>query len=520
MVLETMSHIFRKLKRKKSADKANENGYVAPKPARRWERRKRQEEKMDREKKEHITQTKVSPWLQLCGDPRERQAMALYSLSGDEKSGELDVKQGDRLTIESINRSDVWLEVYNDRTNKFGYLPRNFITEETGIDDVLDAWFDIDRRNSEYKLLMADHPSGTYLLRPSSNPFRIVLSVLSVVGSKRTVKHFMIKYNRITNGYYIGPKKTFNNLKDLIDHYKKSELSDPLPRYPPAIQSRQFWIPANKIDLKSHLSKGGRFGSVYRAIFRAATQKTIVIKKLSTIENPDLIIKCARDCHKLQNPALVQFLGLSMTSPTESYLLVWEYMPGGNLKDYLVNNHSDIKYSKLQRWLHQVLDGMDYLESAEFFHGELKADNVFLSHDLCVKVGNFGFNVYFGRSIDLAPELSKTEAVRWTAPEAMEPDHIFDIRSDVWSFGVLMFEVFTYGSKPYAEIDTRDVPERVKSGYRLPDPRDLGFDCEYTMYDTMKSCWFIDTTDRPTFRELWFTFDDNIPKNTEYADFD
>ncbi|VDL19894.1 unnamed protein product [Hymenolepis diminuta] len=48
----------------------------------------------------------------------------------------------------------------------------------------------------------------------------------------------------------------------------------------------------------------------------------------------------------------------------------------------------------------------------------------------------------------------------------------------------------------------------------------MGFDCEYTMYDAMKSCWFTDTTDRPTFRELWFNFDDSIPKNTEYAELD
>lgn len=169
MVLGTMSHLFRKIKRKKNIDKHIDNGYVPPKPAHRWERRKRQEEKMDREKKEQITQTKIDPWLQLCGDPRERQAIALYNLSGDENNGDLHVKQGDTLKIESINRSDVWLEVYNDRTKKLGYLPGNYITEEIGINDVLDIWFEIDRRNSEYKLLMADHPNGTYLLRPSSS---------------------------------------------------------------------------------------------------------------------------------------------------------------------------------------------------------------------------------------------------------------------------------------------------------------------------------------------------------------
>lgn len=169
MVFEAMGHLFRKFKRKKHIEKASEDGYVAPKAAHRWERRKRHEEKIEKEKQQHITQTKVNPWLQLCGDPQDRQPMALFSLPGDEKSKELKVIQGDPLTIESINRSDVWWETCNNRTGMIGYMPWNYITEEIGIKGVLNSWFDVDRRESEAKLLMADLPNGTYILRPSSS---------------------------------------------------------------------------------------------------------------------------------------------------------------------------------------------------------------------------------------------------------------------------------------------------------------------------------------------------------------
>ncbi|KAM7539409.1 hypothetical protein Aperf_G00000054799 [Anoplocephala perfoliata] len=524
MVFEAMGHLFRKFKRKKSIEKASEGGYVAPKAAHKWERRKKREEKLEKEKQEHVTETKVNPWLQLCGDPKEREAMALFSLPGDEKSEELKVLQGDPLTVESINRSDVWWETCNNRTGKLGFMPWNYITEEVGIRDVLNSWFDIDRRESEAKLLMADLPNGTYILRPSSNPLRIALSVLCIAGTTRTVKHFIIRYDRTAKNYFISPSRRFHHLKELTDYYETSHhgndpfLSHALPQHPPAIQSRKLWISSSKVDLKSHLAHGGRFGSVYRAICTASVEQKVVVKKMPVLQNPDPIIKQAEACHKLQNPSIVHFLGLCKSSQTQPYLLVWEYMPGGNLKDFIVNNKSTVDYSKLQLWLYQVLDGMDYLECVGSHHGELTASNVFLSHELCAKIGNFGFNGQFGKTIGLTPRFVHTEAVRWAAPEAWDPFHIYDIRSDVWSFGVLMFEVLTYGSKPYAEVDTKDVAEQVKNGCRLPNPSDLGFKCDNAMYDAMKSCWFTENYSRPTFRELWISFDEHIEKNTEYEE--
>ncbi|KAL5103340.1 Tyrosine-protein kinase SPK-1 [Taenia crassiceps] len=519
MVYGSMGHFLRKLKRKKSVERVTEGGYVPPKPAHPWQRRRRQEEKMDNEKKEQVTQTKINPWFELCSSLQNQTAMALFSFHGDVHAGELEALEGDPLTIESVDRTEVWWQAVNNRTGKSGFIPWNYVTEETGVKDVIDAWHEIDRRESEIKLSMPDLPNGTYILRPSSNPLRIALSVLCIVGSTKTIKHFSVRYNSSLSGYSIAQGKRFSQLKDLTDYYKVSHngnaplLSSSLPHSPPTIQSRHLRIPLEKVELKTHIARGGRFGSVYKAICTASGKRSVVVKKVSGHMGRNAIVARAEACHRLHNRAIVQFLGICETPKSGLVLLVWEYMTGGNLRDFLIHNKTTTNYNRLQRWLHQILDGMDYLEGVETYHGELTASNVFLSPELCAKVGNFGFNGRFSQSSGNAFDFVETQAVRWAAPESLNPSYAFDIRCDVWSFGIVMFEVFTFGSTPYKDMDVEEVVERVKAGHRLPNPNDLGFYCEDLMYETMRSCWDVDITDRPTFHELWFVFEDFLAKD-------
>ncbi|EUB60790.1 Tyrosine-protein kinase SPK-1 [Echinococcus granulosus] len=689
MVYGSMGHFLRKFKRKKGIDGVAEDGYVPPKPAYLWQRRRRQEERMDNEKKEQVTQIKINPWFQLCSSLQNQTAMALFSFPGDVQAGELEAWEGDPLTIESVDRTEVWWQAVNMRTGKSGFIPWNYITEETGVKDVVDAWHEIDRRESEIKLTMPDLPNGTYILRP--NPLRIALSVLCIVGSAKIIKHFSVRYDNSLSGYFITPGKRFTQLKDLTDYYKVSHggnvplLSSSMPHSPPPIQSRNLRIPLEKLEMKTHIARGGRFGSVYRAVCTTSGKRSVVVKKISGHMGRGAVVARAEACHKLHNRAIVQFIGLCEAPKSGLMLLVWEYMPGGNLRDFLIKNKTTADYIRLQHWLHQamqcyrfieyaffnfekILDGMDYLEGVEAFHGELTASNVFLSFELCAKIGNFGFNGRFSKFIsdafdqhigqmstgetkspqvetkvmpweimsfrkrerqhkdmvvksafrgakfvpttspffivfvvplgrhlivniglkllslpigwtidvimgtlnelntaavpvslmstsissladetkrigsilnremselpeklifhepnpgknDFSNNLAETQAVRWAAPESLDSSHVFDIRCDIWSFGVVMFEVFTLGSTPYKDMDVEEVVERVKAGYRLPNPTSLGFYCEEVMYETMKNCWNTDSTDRPTFHELWFVFEDHLAKDGDvYAE--
>ncbi|VDM31547.1 unnamed protein product [Hydatigera taeniaeformis] len=513
MVYGSMGHFLRKLKRKKSGDRAAEGGYVPPKPAHPWQRRRRQEEKLDNEKKEQVTLTKINPWFQLCSNLQNQTAMALFSFSGDIQNGELEALEGDSLTIESVDRSDVWWQAVNKRTGKSGFIPYNYVTEEIGVKDVIDAWQETDRRESEAKLSMPGLSNGTYILRPSSNPLRIALSVLCLVGTTKIIKHFSVRYDQTLSGYSITPGKKFAHLKDLTDYYKVSHngnaplLSSSMPHSPPVIQSRSSRIPLEKVELKTHIARGGRFGSVYKAVYTVSGKQNVVAKKISSHIGRDAIVARAEACHKLQNRAIVHFLGFCEAPKSGLMLLLWEYMPGDASKWlYGTNFLVTVAFPR-------ILDGMDYLESVETFHGELTTSNVFLSSELCAKIGNFGFNGRFSESRSNALDFVMTQAVRWAAPESLDTSHFYDIRCDVWSFGIVMFEVFTFGLTPYKDMDVEEVVDRVRAGYRLPNPSSLGFYCEDVMYETMRNCWYADSTDRPTFHELWFVFEDHLVKD-------
>ncbi|VDD80025.1 unnamed protein product [Mesocestoides corti] len=524
MVYGPMSNFLRKFKRNKVVEKNNEGGYAPPKPAHRWQRRKRREEQAERKRQEMVTENKVNPWFQSCANPRGQYATVVHSFPGGLQDDDLECLKGDTLTIESAYSTEAWWKAENLRTGKTGYIPANYITEEPGVRKILDAWHDIDRQESEAKLNAPGLRNGTYIVRPSSNPLRIALSVLCIVGSTKTIKHFSVKNDPEAGSFFITPSRTFKTLKDLIEYYKVAHdgkpqlLTAPTPRTKPVVQSRDLRISRDKICLKTRLARGGRFGSIYIATYGSLKQP-VVIKKLSSHVNRESVIAISEACHKLHHRSVVTFVGLCDEPKSEPLLLVVEYMPGGNLKDFLVQNGKTLDYSKLQNLLYQVIDGMDYIENMKSFHGNLNASNVFLSSELCAKIGNYGFSVQSDRSVFGSPSLENTEAIRWAAPELLEPKYPFDILCDVWSFGVVMFEVFTLGSQPYKDMDLKEIAEKVKTGYRLPNPQSMGFQCDNVMYETMKNCWSADSSDRPTFRELWFAFEESLSQDNEvYAE--
>ncbi len=164
-----VGNLFRKLRNKTPSPGDQEDGYVPPKPAHRWQRRKRQEEEADRKRQELVTLNKVNPWFQANTNPRGQEAIVVSAFPGGMQDNDLECRQGDILTVESADRTGAWWQAVNTRTGKTGYVPANFVTEEPGVEGLLDAWHDIDRRESEARLDMEGLPNGTYIVRPSSS---------------------------------------------------------------------------------------------------------------------------------------------------------------------------------------------------------------------------------------------------------------------------------------------------------------------------------------------------------------
>ncbi|NXS23650.1 CSK kinase, partial [Mystacornis crossleyi] len=139
-----------------------------------------------------------------------------------------------------------------------------------------------------------------------------------------------------------------------------------------------------------------------------------------------------------------------------------------------------------------VCEAMEYLEANNFVHRDLAARNVLVSEDNIAKVSDFG----------LTKEASCTQdtgklPVKWTAPEALR-EKKFSTKSDVWSFGILLWEIYSFGRVPYPRIPLKDVVPRVEKGYKMDAPDG----CPAVVYEVMKKCWTLDPGHRPSFHQL------------------
>ena len=150
----------------------------------------------------------------------------------------------------------------------------------------------------------------------------------------------------------------------------------------------------------------------------------------------------------------------------------------------------------------QIANGMQYLCDMKLVHRDLAARNILVTHDKIAKISDFGLSRdvytedhYMKRSKGRVP-------VKWMAPESLY-HHIYTTKSDVWSFGVVLWEITTMGATPYPGMQPESLFSMLKQGYRMRKPQG----CSDQVYDVMKKCWHPDTMCRPSFKELASTFE-------------
>eukprot|EP00056_Hartaetosiga_gracilis_P002149 m.51198 g.51198 ORF g.51198 m.51198 type:complete len:379 (+) comp10932_c0_seq5:291-1427(+) len=196
------------------------------------------------------------------------------------------------------------------------------------------------------------------------------------------------------------------------------------------------------------------------------------------------------------HPNIIGMIGHCMED--QPMMLLVELAEHGNLRDYLRTQREKggLDEREMVDFAVQIANGMSFLESKGIVHRDLAARNVLVCEGPQLKISDFGLARNLNGQEEYQTKSNKLP-VKWMAPESLK-DRVFTAKSDVWSFGVTMWEVFTLGGTPYPFMSNRETAEKVTGGYRMENPPR----CPLWVFDVMHQCWLFVPRSRPTFTSI------------------
>ncbi|NXI88869.1 KSYK kinase, partial [Rhipidura dahli] len=265
---------------------------------------------------------------------------------------------------------------------------------------------------------------------------------------------------------------------------------------PDEIKPKNVTLDRKLLTLEEGELGSGNFGTVKKGFYKMKKgAKPVAVKILKNESNDpavkDELLREANVMQQLDNPYIVRMIGIC---EAEAWMLVMEMAELGPLNKFLQKNRH-VTEKNITELVHQVSMGMKYLEENNFVHRDLAARNVLLVTQHYAKISDFGLS----KALSADENYYKAQShgkwpVKWYAPECMN-FYKFSSKSDVWSFGVLMWEAFSYGQKPYKGMKGGEVAQMIERGERMERPEA----CPTEVYSLMKLCWTYNIDDRPGF---------------------
>ncbi|XP_038066814.1 plexin-B1-like [Patiria miniata] len=260
-------------------------------------------------------------------------------------------------------------------------------------------------------------------------------------------------------------------------------------------------IDFSQLELGETLGQGA-FGRVLKAVLHdtSGEDQIVAVKTVQDTSDPKNVVKFLEEGLIMKTFDHVNVLGLlGLTFDADKNpLVVIPFMANGDLKTYLVKKKQTLATSLLMRFASHAALGMSYLAQHKFVHRDLAARNCMVNSDLLVKIADFGLS----RDMHESDYYTSGDAqaklpIKWMAPESMER-RVYNARTDVWSYGVLLWEIFSKGAKPYPGIPNQDVYDFLKSGQRMDAPKN----CPPEIYGIMVRCWQDNPKSRCTFVQV------------------
>ncbi|XP_055387236.1 tyrosine-protein kinase Btk29A isoform X2 [Condylostylus longicornis] len=426
--------------------------------------------------------------------------VALYPFKAIE-GGDLSLEKNAEYEVIDDSQEHWWK--VKDQHGNIGYIPSNYVKPKALLGLERYEWYvgDMSRQRAESLLKQGDK-EGCFVVRKSSTKGLYTLSLHTKVPQSH-VKHYHIKQNA-RGEYYLSEKHCCETIPDLINYHrhnsgglacrlKSSPCDRPVP--PTAGLSHDKWeIHPMELMLLEELGSG-QFGVVRRGKWRGSIDTAVKMMKEGTMSEDDFIEE-AKVMTKLQHQNLVQLYGVC--SKHRPIYIVTEYMKHGSLLNYLRRHETSLigNMGLLLDMCIQVSKGMAYLERHNYIHRDLAARNCLVGSENVVKVADFGLARYVLDDQYTSSGGTKFP-IKWAPPEVLNYTR-FSSKSDVWAYGVLMWEVFTCGKMPYGRLKNTEVVERVQRGIILEKPKS----CAKEIYDVMRKCWYHSPEERPSFRLL------------------
>ncbi|XP_065188437.1 tyrosine-protein kinase CSK-like [Sycon ciliatum] len=423
-----------------------------------------------------------------------------FNFAGD-TTDDLPFQKGDILIIVAASKDPNWYKAKRqDNLSREGMIPTTYVMQRSAVKLHAMPWYHGKISREEAERLLHPRKDGLYLIRESVNyPGDFTLCVCF----EGNVEHYRV--TRRNNQLTVDHEEYFETLTKLVEHYQAdadglcTRLRKPLDKqgqYEYESNLSEFkktgWAIARSDLVLGDKLGGGEFGEVFAGDFRGMK---VAIKTLKDKQAVQAFLKEASVMTALRHPHLVQLLGVCCDGGVgQPIYIVTEFLAKGCLVDYLRSRgRSVIRQKDQAEFSRDVASGMAYLESKNLVHRDLAARNVLVSIEGKAKVSDFGL------ARDATHNLEGGKfPIKWTAPEALRHSK-FSTKSDVWSYGIMLWELYSFGRVPYPRVPLAEVTQHVESGYRMDAPDN----CPPEVYSIMKRCWDIVPERRPEFSVLF-----------------
>ncbi|ESO84361.1 hypothetical protein LOTGIDRAFT_73042, partial [Lottia gigantea] len=259
-------------------------------------------------------------------------------------------------------------------------------------------------------------------------------------------------------------------------------------------------VPRSKLDVGELIGKGN-FGAVYKAQYQRSPdekQVQVAVKTLQCKGNDSETIQTFLQdtvvLKDLQHPNILPLVGVCVTV-SDDPLIIMPFMATEDLKSYIREPSKNLTVLELLDFASQIVKGMVYLEDVKVIHRNLAARNCIVSEDKKIQLTDCGITkTLFNKDYYTSTDSVGKSLMKWLAPETIE-NFVFSHKSDVWAYGVVLWELLTRGVTPYPDVDSNDLVQYLDDGKRMKKPKQ----CTQPIYDIMLKCWSQAPNERPTF---------------------